>query len=233
MKTLIIIPAYNEELNIGSVIDDINSHLSGVDIVVINDGSKDRTAETASAKGAKVVSLPFNLGIGAAMQTGYKYAAEGGYDVAVQFDGDGQHKAEEVGNILRPIVAGQADISVGSRFLNKGSYEAELARLLGIGILSRFISIVIGQKITDPTSGFRAVNRNVISYFVSFYPDDYPEPEVLVLLHRSGFRIAEVPTEMRKRLLGNSSITLIRGFYYMVKVVLAIFVDLIKSVPGR
>jgi glycosyltransferase involved in cell wall biosynthesis len=233
MKTVVIIPALNEELSIGGVIDDIRDHLPDADIVVIDDGSRDSTAEVVRGKGVPVLSLPFNLGIGAAMQTGFKYAELNGYDVAVQFDGDGQHRGDQFQVILKPLLDGNADITVGSRFINKGVYEAEMTRVIGIGMLSSIISLLIGQKITDPTSGFRAVNRKVIEFYCKHYPDDYPEPEALVLLHRAGFRVAEVPVLMRKRLLGNSSITIIRALYYMIKVILAVMIDMMKHVPRR
>jgi glycosyltransferase involved in cell wall biosynthesis len=233
MKILIIIPALNEELNIGGVIDDLKAYVPEANLLVVNDGSTDSTAEIAYSYRATVINLPFNLGIGAAMQAGFKYAERNGYDIAVQFDGDGQHRADQLQDILNPIIDGNADITIGSRFINKGLYDAELPRLVGIRILSRIISIFIGQKITDPTSGFRAVNRKVIEFYSRYYPDDYPEPEALVLLHRAGFRIHEVPTLMRKRLMGNSSITIVKAIYYMIKVILAITIDIIKKVPGR
>lgn len=232
-KTLVIIPAYNEEHNITDVLEEIRAHLHDADIVVIDDGSSDSTAEIAANRGTTVISLSYNLGIGAAMQTGYRYAEREGYDIAIQFDGDGQHIADQAGIILKPLLEGKADIVVGSRFLNRDSYDAELSRLIGISILSRIISFFIGQRITDPTSGFRAVNRNVIDFYNTCYPDDYPEPEALVLLHRAGFRIMEVPALMRKRVMGRSSITLLRGFYYMGKVLLAIMIDMLKKVPER
>ena len=233
MKILLIIPAYNEEKNIRSVIDDIREHFPETDILVIDDGSADATGKAAQRLGAAVITLPFNLGIGAAMQAGYRYAEMNGYDIAVQFDGDGQHRADQLKELLRPLENGEADISVGSRFINKGFYAAEVTRLIAIKVLSRAISLLVGQKITDPTSGFRAVNRKVIRFFSCCYPDDYPEPESLVLLHKLGLRIAEVPVLMEKRLIGTSSITLMRGFYYMIKVLLAIMVDMIKEVPRR
>jgi len=233
VKTLLIIPAYNEEQSIGGVIEDIREHCPETDILVIDDGSADATGKTAQSLGVTVITLPFNLGIGAAVQAGYHYAERNGYDIAVQFDGDGQHRADQVKNLLKPIEKGDADICVGSRFLSRGAYEAEVARLIAIRILSRSISFLVGQKITDPTSGFRAVNRTVIRFFSHFYPDDYPEPESLVLLHKAGLRLSEVPVLMEKRLIGTSSITLLRGLYYMVKVLLAIMIDMIKEVPGR
>ena len=233
MKTLLIIPAYNEEQNIGNVLDDIRQIHPAVDIVVIDDGSLDATLTVAKTKGVTVLTLPFNLGIGAAMQTGYHYAKVNGYDIAVQFDGDGQHRADQLEALLKPIECGEADITIGSRFLSKGVYETEVARYMAIRILSRIISFLVRQKITDPTSGFRAVNRKVMHFFCDYYPDDYPEPESLVLLHKAGLRIVEVPVLMEKRLIGTSSITLFRGVYYMVKVILAVLIDMMKEVPRR
>ncbi len=233
MKTLFIIPAYNEELNIRDVIEDIRGNIPGADILLINDGSADATGNVAKNLDITVITLPYNLGIGAAMQTGFHYADMHGYDIAVQFDGDGQHRADQLKYLLEPIERGDSDMVIGSRFLASGQYEAEVARFIAIRILSHIISWLVGQKITDPTSGFRSVNRKVLQFFCKFYPDDYPEPESLVLLHKAGFRIAEAPVLMEKRLLGNSSITLFRGVYYMIKVVLAVLVDMIKEVPRR
>ncbi len=229
MKTLVIVPAYNEELSVKGVIEDIRAHLANVDIIVIDDGSRDRTGRVALDAGVLVISLPFNLGIGGAVQTGYKYAGRHGYDIAIQFDADGQHRADQVETLLKPLINGNADIIIGSRFHTKGLYNAEKPRYLGILILSRVISLLIRQRITDPSSGFRAVNRQIIEYFSNVYPDDYPEPEAIVLLHKEGYRIAEVPVFMEKRLIGTSSITLIRGLYYMIKVLLAITIDMIKK----
>jgi glycosyltransferase involved in cell wall biosynthesis len=231
-KNLIIIPAYNEALNIGGVLEDIRTRFPDADVIVVDDGSVDSTAEVAKSGDAKVVRLPHNLGIGGAMQTGYKYAGRKGYDIAIQFDGDGQHRADQLQALIAPIVEGKADVAIGSRFLGEKAYQARFARLLGIKILSRVVSLFVGQQITDPTSGFRAVNRSVIQFYSSYYPDDYPEPEAVVLLHRAGFRIAEVPALMRERRAGTSSITAVKAFYYMIKVLLAIMVDMLKRVPG-
>ncbi len=234
-KMLIIIPAYNEEENIVSVITDLKNHLSDLsisfDILVIDDGSTDRTREIARSVGVEVLSLPYNQGIGTAVQTGYIYAERKGYEVAVQFDGDGQHRADQIALILEPILRGEADLVVGSRFLQQGTYRAPWTRLLGIKILSLIISTVTGTRITDPTSGFRAASRKVIEFFSRWYPDDYPEPESLVFLHRAGFRLKEVPVLMRERQAGSSSITFLRGVYYMIKVTLAVFIDLMKRIP--
>lgn len=230
MKTLIIIPAYNEALNIKGVIEDIREHTPGADIMVIDDGSLDNTADAARGQGVSVISLPFNMGIGSAVQTGYRYAHMMGYDAAVQFDGDGQHRADQLAALIKPVTEGDVDICIGSRFKCMGQYDSEVARIAGIQILSRVISLFAGQKITDPTSGFRAANRNVVRFFCKYYPDDYPEPEALVLLRRAGFRIGEVPVRMRKRTHGNSSITFVKGLYYMIKVLLAIMIDMMKRV---
>jgi glycosyltransferase involved in cell wall biosynthesis len=232
MKTLIIIPAYNEEMNIEGVIADLNKHYSGIDFLVINDGSRDATAKVAGRCGVKVISLPFNLGIGAAMQTGYKYAERNGYDIAVQFDGDGQHRADQLYLLLEPVQNGETDIVIGSRFLGGNSSGFMWSRLAGIRVLSWVISFLTRQKITDPTSGFRAVNRKIIEFYSRYYPDDYPEPEAVVLLHRARCRITEVPVLMRNRLAGISSITPVRALYYMIKVVLASVIDMLKKTPG-
>jgi glycosyltransferase involved in cell wall biosynthesis len=232
MKTLIIIPAYNEERAIGNVLDDISVHYPAADVVVINDGSTDATSAVAKAGGAKVIDLPFNLGIGGAMQTGYRYAAGKDYDIAVQFDGDGQHRADQLDALLKTVVEGSADIAIGSRFLGPEGYSSKRSRLVGIKIISLVVSLLCRKRITDPTSGFRAAGRNVIESYTRRYPEDYPEPEAIVLLHRARFRIAEVPTLMKERETGRSSITAARAFYYMIKVLLAITIDMIK-VRGR
>ncbi|MBI5441066.1 MAG: glycosyltransferase family 2 protein [Deltaproteobacteria bacterium] len=232
MRTLFIIPAFNEGKNIGRVIDDLREHVPEGDIVVMDDGSSDGTARVAEGRRVPVVSLPFNVGIGATMQAGYLYARRRGYDAAVQFDGDGQHCADQVAGLLRPVLEGAADIVVGSRFLDMRTHRPGWSRLVGIRILSAVVSALVGQRVTDPTSGFRAVNRPVIERFSESYPDDYPEPESLVLLHRWGFRLRETPVAMRDRLEGSSTITFVRGIYYMVKVVLAIFVDMMKPVTS-
>jgi hypothetical protein len=231
MKKLLIIPAYNEEQNIDRVLDDINEHLKGFDILIVDDGSTDSTRELAIKRGVNVVSLPYNLGIGAAVQTGYIYAEREGYELAVQFDSDGQHRADQVERLIEPLLKDEADMVVGSRFLVKKGYQSGWTRMVGIRILSLVISVLIGQRITDPTSGCRAVNRKVIEFFSHLYPDDYPEPEALVLLHRAGFRITEVPVLMRQRHMGRSTITAPRAVYYMLKVLLAIFIDMLKRVP--
>ena len=230
MGILIIVPAYNEEASLSQVIEDLKAQVPSAEVVVINDGSHDATSRIARDMGVKVIDLPFNLGIGGAVQAGYLYAERHGYDIAVQFDGDGQHLGREIGKLLRPLTRGAADIIIGSRFLVRGDYKASAFRSLGIWIFSFIISIVTRTKITDSTSGFRAVNRRVIEFFAKHYPDDYPEAESLVLLHKGNFRIMEVPVLMRERTGGKSSITPLRSVYYMTKVLIAVFIDLIKKV---
>lgn len=229
-KLLIIIPAFNEEATISAVVGSIRKHAPQADIVVVNDGSRDRTAERASSSGAVVLNHLYNLGIGATMQTGYKYASRAGYDVAVQVDGDGQHPAESIRFLVDTLVKNGADLVVGSRFLGEGDYKPSLARSTGMAIFSKVVSAVIKVKVTDTTSGFRAAGKRCIDFFSSRYPDDYPEVEALVLLHKKGFSIMEVPVTMSERASGRSSITPAKSVYYMVKVLLAIFVDLLKRV---
>jgi len=229
MKTLIIVPAYNEEESLPGVIRDLRENIRFADILVVNDGSRDTTARTAEEMNVAVLSLPFNVGIGGAMQAGYLYAEQRGYDIAVQFDGDGQHLAGEIEKLLSQIEEGSADLVVGSRFLNQGRYNASVFRKIGIWIFSAVLSRILGMPVTDCTSGFRAANRRVIKFFSRTYPDDYPEVEALVLLHKAKMRIAEVPVSMRERTGGRSSITPIRSAYYMIKVLLAIFIDLLKK----
>ena len=229
MKTLVIIPAYNEEKNIASVASGVRGTVPDCDILVVDDGSKDRTKAVAKEFGCAVVSLPFNMGIGAAVQTGFIYAKRYHYDLAIQVDADGQHIPEEIERIVRPILNGKYDVVVGSRYIKRSNYKTPWTRRLGMIILSSINSVILKKRITDTTSGFRAYNRKAILFLADNYPDDYPEPEALVLLSRSSFRIAEVPVQMNNRLEGKSSITPFRSIYYMIKVILAIFVDLFKE----
>lgn len=229
-KVLIIIPAYNEVENIRDVIFSIKKEVPYADIVVINDGSADATSRVAKGLGVLVIDLPYNMGIGAAMQTGYMYAADKGYDIALQVDGDGQHPPDQIQKVISPVIEGKADIVIGSRFLGEGEYVPSLARSIGIKTFSRMLSLITRQRVTDPTSGFRAVNKDVIRFYARDYPEDYPEVEAVALLHKAGFRIAEVPVRMQARVWGKSSITYLRAFYYMVKVSLAVLIDLMKKV---
>jgi glycosyltransferase involved in cell wall biosynthesis len=230
-KILVIVPAYNEEGSVGKVIEETRNHLSQADILIVNDGSTDLTSEKARASGATVLDLPFNLGIGGAMQAGYQYAYEKGYDIAIQVDGDGQHDPKEIGKLLKALEEKKFDVAMGSRFIGDSGYRSSTMRRVGISILSQVISMIVRQKITDPTSGFRAANRKAVQLFASDYPQDYPEPEVVVLLHQCRLKMVEVPVGMSDRYSGESSITKLRSIYYMVKVLLAIFVDYFKKPP--
>jgi glycosyltransferase involved in cell wall biosynthesis len=212
------------------VIRDLRENMPSADVLVVNDGSRDATSRIAREMGSKVLDLPFNLGIGGAMQAGYRYAEQNAYEIAVQFDGDGQHLAEEIPKLLEPLKAGRADLSVGSRFLMPNAYNAPIIRRIGISIFSFVVSIILDMSVTDSTSGFRAADRRVIEFYARQYPDDYPEVEALVLLHKMSLRMEEVAVTMRERTGGTSSITPVRSAYYMMKVLMAIFIDLMKKV---
>jgi glycosyltransferase involved in cell wall biosynthesis len=234
MKQLAIVPAYNEEASIGAVIADLREHAPSFDVVVVDDGSTDCTSARASAGGAAVIRLPFNLGIGGAVQAGYQWALEHGYDYAVQVDGDGQHEAQEIRRLL-DYLRSHPDIHMvtGSRFLvvDENNHRSTLARRLGIRIFARVLSIITGQTVTDPTSGFRMVSRRGIELFARDYPHDYPEVEAVLMIHAHALNSAEVPVKMRERTGGISSINASRSLYYMVKVLLAIFVGLFRASP--
>ena len=230
LRRVAIVPALNEEHTIGRVVDELRAFDAGLDVVVIDDGSLDRTAEEARARGATVLRLPFNLGIGGAVQTGFRFAFEHDYDVAVRVDGDGQHDPSQLGRVLEPLLGGEADIVVGSRFAgaDAAGYRSSRSRRIGIRILAGVVSWIVGQRVTDTTSGFQAVNREGIALFARDYPHDYPEVEATVMVFRHRLRLLEVPVEMRERSAGRSSITSLRSIYYMVKVLLAIFVGLFR-----
>lgn len=233
MKKLIIIPAYNEEKSLLSVIADIKDHAPDYDYVVINDASTDGTKALCEAHQIHFLDLASNLGIGGAVQTGYQYAFYEGYDLAVQMDGDGQHPAAALQKMETYLNmsgsgqdAGKADLVIGSRFLRKEGFQSTGARRIGIRYLSTLIRAVSGRKITDPTSGFRMCNRQVIRLFAGWYPWDYPEPETIVTVARSGFSIQEVPVLMRKRQGGKTSIgNPLKAIYYMIKVTAGILIE--------
>jgi len=227
---LCVVPAYNEAGNIAAVIRDVRAHVPGGDVLVIDDGSADETADVALETGALVCRLPFNLGIGGAVQTGLKFAVRHGYDIAVQVDGDGQHDAAEIAKLLRPILNGEADVVIGSRFLGKVTYRPPLLRRLGMRLFELLNWLAAGQHIRDNTSGFRAYNREAISFLADNYPTHYPEPEAVVMLRRAGFRLKEVHTRMRQRQRGQSSIAPAKAVYYMVRVPLGIFITALRTV---
>ena len=228
LRRIAIVPAYQEEGSVGRVIDEIRAFDSDFEIVVVDDGSGDRTAKEAAAKGAHVVRLPFNLGIGSAVQTGFRYAYENGFDLAVRIDGDGQHDPSQLPALLEPVLAGEADIAVGSRFAGKDGYRSSRSRRIGIRILARAVSMLVGQRITDPTSGFQAVNRRGIRLFAADYPSDYPEVEATVMVAKHRLALREVPVAMRGRSTGRSSIGALHSAYYMAKVLLALFVGMFR-----
>lgn len=227
---LVIVPAYNEEASLPRVLSGLPREVAGrtVSVVVIDDGSRDRTPEVARAHGAHLISMPFNVGIGAAVQTGFKYARLRGHELAIQFDGDGQHRADQIEALIRPVAAGELDVTIGSRFLQSEGDQSSFARRLGIRILRSMNSLLTGRTITDSTSGFRAYGRRAIEFLADNYPHDYPEPEAVFLLHRHGFRLAEVPATMEARQGGTSSITVLGAVYYMVKVMLALLVEALR-----
>jgi hypothetical protein len=228
LRRVAIVPALNEEESVGRVIDEIRAFDDGFEVVVVDDGSVDRTAEVARERGARVVRLPFNLEIGGAVQTGFRYAFENGFELAVRVDGDGQHDPAELARIVEPVLLDQADIVVGSRFAEAGGYRPSRSRRIGIRILAWTVSTIARQRVTDPTSGFQALNRRAIRLFAADYPHDYPEVEAVVMVGRHRLRLQEVPVRMRERSGGRSSITAFRSVYYMVKVTLAIFVGLFR-----
>ncbi len=223
-KILIIIPAYNEEKNIESVVNNIIENYPQYDYVIVNDGSKDGTEKICLKKRYNVLNLAVNLGIGGAVQAGYLYAVKEDYDIAIQIDGDGQHNVSDVEKVIAPILEGSADVSIGSRFVEKEGFQTTGSRRIGIKILSGFIQICTGNQVRDVTSGFRAVNKRFIKIYAEDYPFDYPEPEALVSAIVYGGKIAEVPVIMNKREMGESSINFKRSVYYMIKVTIAIFI---------
>lgn len=222
MKTLIIIPAYNEAENIADLVHEITANYPQYDYVVINDCSTDQTSCILSSANANYVNLPVNLGIGGGVQTGYRYALAHGYEIAVQIDGDGQHDPKYVKDIIAPIESGRADAVIGSRFIEKEGFQSTLSRRLGINLLSALIKVLCGVRVRDVTSGMRAVNQKMIAEYANNYAQDYPEPEALLTAGIMKARVMEVPVQMRERRGGTSSINVLRSIYYMIKVSIAL-----------
>jgi len=229
IKSLVIIPAYNEEKSIDRVIEDIRNNAPDFDFVVVNDCSRDQTLQVCRIKGYPVLNLPVNLGIGGAVQTGYRYAQKNGYDVAVQFDGDGQHDAGYLRRMRDKLMAENLDMVIGSRFLEKEGFQSSGIRRFGIRYFTRLIRMLTGSVITDPTSGMRMAGKRVIAEFAGSYPKDYPEPESVVHILRQGCIVDEVPVRMRERMEGVSSISPGRSVYYMIKVTLAILMEMLRK----
>jgi glycosyltransferase involved in cell wall biosynthesis len=228
MKKIAIVPAYNEQDAIGAVVDELRAFDRELDVLVIDDASHDDTALHARVHGARVVSLPFNLGIGGAVQTGFRYADEHAYELAVRVDGDGQHDPAELGPLVDAVRSGRADICVGSRFAGAEGYRSSLTRRIGIRILARTVSLLTRQRVTDTTSGFQVLNRKAIELFAADYPHDYPEVEAAVMVHKHRLRLVESPVRMRERAAGESSIRGFRTVYYMSKVMLAILIGALR-----
>ena len=230
-KIIVLVPCYNEEKNIDKVIQNIMNytlpdsslyHNLAIDYLIINDCSKDNTFDICIEKGYNCLNLSVNLGIGGCVQAGYLYALEQGYDIAIQHDGDGQHDPRYFEDIIAPIVSGEADVVIGSRFLDKKGFQSTRLRRLGISFLSKLIYLCTGLKVYDVTSGYRAVNRKYIKIFADRYALDYPEPEAIMDAALNKAKIIEVPVVMREREEGESSINLLMGLYYMIKVSLTI-----------
>jgi len=230
--TLLIIPAYNESKMIGKIIIEIKNQLPDLDILVVNDGSIDATDIIAKKHGANVISLPFNMGYGAALQTGYQYAQNKNYQYILQMDADGQHEPKHLNNLLRTIKEDRVDIVIGSRFLNECNYQASCVRHLGMIIFSKITSLIIKQRITDPTSGFQALNHRVLKFFTSeFYPSDYPDADVIVLLHSIGFRVKEIPVIMYSALNKGKIHNGLKPLYYVFKMFLSIIMIFLREKP--
>ena len=234
-RNLAIVPAHNEEGAVGDTVRAIHELAPDFDVLVLDDGSTDATAERARAAGAAVLPLPFNVGIGGAMQSGYIYARENGYEEAVQVDGDGQHDPRHMHELLARLRGEPAvNMVTGSRFLDPSGegYRSSAARRVGIRVFARVVSRITGQRVTDPTSGFRMTDRRGIELFARDYPHDYPEVEAILLMHAHRLRSCEIPVEMRPRLTGSSAISSTQSVYYMVKVLLAVFVSLFRARPA-
>ena len=229
IKSIVIIPAYNEEKSIVKTVQDICEHAPEFDYVIINDCSTDHTLSVCREHHLHVLNLPVNLGIGGAVQTGFLYAYKNGYDYAIQFDGDGQHDAKYLQEMRDYMIEQNADMLIGSRFLEKEGFQSTGMRRFGIRYFSALIKLLTGQKITDPTSGMRMINRDILAMYSESYPKDYPEPESVVAIMNSGKKVMEYPVIMRKRMEGTSSISPLKSIYYMIKVSLAIFLEMLRK----
>ena len=226
-RVLVVIPAYREERTIGGVVRSLRDRYT-YDVLVVNDGSSDGTSRAAREAGASVLDLPCNVGIGGAVQTGFLYARDRGYDAVVRIDGDGQHEIEDIPGVLEPILADRADAVIGSRFLGVTEYRGSIPRIFGIQHFRWLVNLFTGYRVTDPTSGFFAINRRLVRFYSDHYPSDYPEVDSYILMHRLGARALEVPVRMYERVEGKSSITAVRAVYYMVKVTLSFLINRIR-----
>jgi glycosyltransferase involved in cell wall biosynthesis len=228
-RVLVVMPAHDEEESIGPTIARIREHLGAVAIVVIDDLSSDRTAEVARAHGADVVSLPCNLGYGGAVQTGFKYAVEHGYELLIQMDADGQHDPSSALGLLAPVAAGEVDVAIGSRFLGRAAYAIPGLRRLGMAVFGHIVTYVTRRRFSDPTSGFQAMHRRVFEFFArDHYPVDFPDADTIILLSLAGFRVGEVPVTMQARVAGTSMHSNFKAFYYVSKMMLSILMVLLR-----
>lgn len=229
MKKIVIIPAYNEEGGIVKTVTDVMENAKDFDYVVINDCSKDNTLEICYEHNFNVVNLPVNMGIGGGVQTGYMYAYRNGYDIAVQFDGDGQHNASYLDNMSKKLIEDNLDMVIGSRYIEKEGFQSSGMRRMGIKYFTGLIKLLTGKKITDPTSGMRMINRKIMKQFSEEYPKDYPEPESVVTILKEGAKVEEIPVKMNAREKGVSSISPSKSIYYMVKVSIAVLIAAIRK----
>ena len=229
MKKLVIIPAFNEEGNLEKTIKDIKDNAPDFDYVIINDCSTDKTLEMCRRHGFSYLNLPVNLGIGGAVQTGYRYAYYHGYDIAVQFDGDGQHSASHLEDMVTTLINTESDMVIGSRFIEKEGFQSSGLRRIGIKYFTGLIKILTGKTITDPTTGMRMVNKKLLEKFTDEYPKDYPEPESVVTILSEKYKVTEIPVVMNEREEGVSSISLKNSVYYMIKVSFAILIARMKK----
>ena len=229
MKKLVIIPAFNEEGNLEKTVKDIKDNAPDFDYVIINDCSTDKTLEMCRRHGFSYLNLPVNLGIGGAVQTGYRYAYYHGYDIAVQFDGDGQHSASHLEDMVTTLIDTESDMVIGSRFIEKEGFQSSGLRRIGIKYFTGLIKLLTGKKITDPTSGMRMVNKKLLEKFTDEYPKDYPEPESVVTILSEKYKVTEIPVVMNERGEGVSSISLKNSVYYMIKVSFAILIARMKK----
>lgn len=229
-KVLIVIPAYNEEKKIAAVVAQAKREIPEAEILIINDGSADGTGKKAKEAGARVLNHPFNLGYGVALQTGYKFALKYGYDYVLQIDGDGQHDPRYLRNLLEEIKKGEVEIVIGSRFLGEGNYRAPVLRRMGMKLFAFIAGKISGQKITDPTSGYQALSRRAVEFYShDFFPGDYPDADVLIMLRRAGLRFREIPVNMNPNPNGKSMHNGLKPIYYTYKMCLCIMLNLIRS----
>ena len=228
-RILVLMPAHNEAESLGATLASVRAALPEAAIVVINDFSSDATTAVAERAGARVVELPWNLGYGGAVQTGFKYAIAHGFDYAIQMDADGQHDPACARDLLAPVLAGEADVAIGSRFLGRAAYAIPAPRRLGMKMFGAIVTFVTRQRFSDPTSGYQAMNRRVMEFFArDNYPSDFPDADTIILLALAGFRVREVPVTMQARSAGTSMHSNLSAFYYVSKMMLSILMVMLR-----